>query len=49
MRDGDSFAIAGLLQDDFRNAANQVPWIGDVPVLGRCSAAPNTSGRSPNW
>jgi pilus assembly protein CpaC len=34
MRDGDSFAIAGLLQDDFSNAASQVPWIGDVPVLG---------------
>ena len=34
MRDGESFAIAGLLQDDFRNSANQVPWIGDVPILG---------------
>jgi pilus assembly protein CpaC len=34
MRDGDSFAIAGLLQDDFTNAASQVPWIGDVPILG---------------
>jgi len=34
MRDGQSFAIAGLLQDDFRNLNSQVPWIGDVPVLG---------------
>ncbi|MBJ2151852.1 type II and III secretion system protein family protein [Paracoccus sp. IB05] len=34
MRDGESFAIAGLLQDDFRNSASQVPWIGDVPILG---------------
>lgn len=34
MRDGQSFAIAGLLQDDFTNLSNQVPWIGDVPVLG---------------
>lgn len=34
MRDGQSFAIAGLLQDDFTDSANQVPWIGDVPVLG---------------
>ncbi len=34
MRDGDSFAIAGLLQDDFSNGASQVPWIGDVPILG---------------
>ncbi|PPB80628.1 pilus assembly protein CpaC [Albidovulum inexpectatum] len=34
MRDGESFAIAGLLQDDFTDGASQVPWLGDVPVLG---------------
>ncbi|MEX0969002.1 MAG: type II and III secretion system protein family protein [Paracoccaceae bacterium] len=34
IRDGQSFAIAGLLQDDFRDVSNQVPWLGDVPVLG---------------
>ncbi|WP_298843080.1 type II and III secretion system protein family protein [uncultured Roseobacter sp.] len=34
MRDGESFAIAGLLQDDFTDANSQVPWLGDVPVLG---------------
>lgn len=34
MRDGESFAIAGLLQDDFENAASQIPWLGDIPVLG---------------
>lgn len=34
MRDGESFAIAGLLEDDFRNLSGQVPWLGDVPVLG---------------
>ncbi len=34
MRDGESFAIAGLLQDDFRDLAGQVPWLGDMPVLG---------------
>lgn len=34
MRDGQSFAIAGLLQDDFRDLNGQVPWLGDVPVLG---------------
>jgi pilus assembly protein CpaC len=34
LRDGQSFAIAGLLQT--RNAKNieQVPWLGSVPVLG---------------
>lgn len=34
MRDGQSFAIAGLLQDDFTDIVGQVPWLGDVPILG---------------
>ena len=34
MRDGESFAIAGLLQDDFIDESGQIPWLGDVPVLG---------------
>src|SRR6056297_2567890 len=34
VRDGESFAIAGLLQDDFRDTNGQVPWLGDIPVLG---------------
>ena len=34
MRDGESFAIAGLLSDDFQDLNGQVPWLGDVPVLG---------------
>ncbi|KAF0675814.1 type II and III secretion system protein family protein [Profundibacterium mesophilum] len=34
MKDGESFAIAGLLEDDFQDLAGQVPWLGDVPILG---------------
>ena len=34
MRDGQSLAIAGLLQDDFSDGADQIPWLGDLPVLG---------------
>ena len=34
MRDGESFAIAGLLSDDFSDLSGQVPWLGDVPILG---------------
>jgi pilus assembly protein CpaC len=34
LRDGQSFAIAGLLQTVNERQADQVPWIGDVPVLG---------------
>ncbi|WP_417246572.1 type II and III secretion system protein family protein [Celeribacter sp.] len=34
LRDGQSFAIAGLLEDDFEDLIGQVPWLGDIPVLG---------------
>ncbi|GLQ33796.1 general secretion pathway protein [Amylibacter marinus] len=34
MKDGQSIAIAGLLKDDFTDFASQMPWLGDVPVLG---------------
>ncbi len=34
MRDGESFAIAGLLRDDFQDLNSQVPWLGDIPILG---------------
>ena len=31
---GESFAIAGLLQNDATNNINKFPWLGDIPVLG---------------
>jgi pilus assembly protein CpaC len=34
LRDGQSFAIAGLLQDEFIDSNGQIPWLGDIPVLG---------------
>ncbi|MDV4145958.1 MULTISPECIES: type II and III secretion system protein family protein [Shimia] len=34
LRDGESFAVAGLLQDDFQDNNAQVPWLGDIPILG---------------
>ncbi len=34
LRDGQSFAVAGLLQAQDVNELAQLPWIGDVPVLG---------------
>ena len=34
LRDGQSFAIAGLLQDDFSDTIDQLPLLGDIPVLG---------------
>ncbi len=34
LRDGQSFAIAGLLQVQDVNELSQLPWFGNVPVLG---------------
>jgi pilus assembly protein CpaC len=34
LRDGQSFAIAGLLQTRNHRDISQLPWIGSVPVLG---------------
>jgi pilus assembly protein CpaC len=34
LRDGQSFAIAGLLQADNQRNISQIPWVGSVPVLG---------------
>ncbi|MEM7630419.1 MAG: type II and III secretion system protein family protein [Pseudomonadota bacterium] len=34
LRDGQSFAIAGLLQANNSRNIDQVPWLGQVPVLG---------------
>jgi pilus assembly protein CpaC len=34
LRDGQSLAIAGLLQNDFKDNIKQFPWIGDIPILG---------------
>ncbi len=34
LRDGQSFAIAGLLQNEGSRNISQVPWVGSVPVLG---------------
>jgi pilus assembly protein CpaC len=34
LRDGQSFAIAGLLYNNQYKSQSQLPWIGEVPVLG---------------
>jgi pilus assembly protein CpaC len=34
LKDGQSFVLAGLLQNNLSTAQQQLPWIGDVPVLG---------------
>ncbi|MEM5518005.1 type II and III secretion system protein family protein [Henriciella sp. AS95] len=34
LSDGESFAIAGLIQNTVDSTSVQTPWIGDVPILG---------------
>jgi pilus assembly protein CpaC len=34
LADGQSFAIAGLLQDNVRTASDRYPLFGDIPILG---------------
>lgn len=34
LRDGQSFAIAGLYENTFSDAIEQVPFLGEIPVLG---------------
>lgn len=34
LKSGDTFAIAGLFQRDLTNTANQMPVLGDLPVIG---------------
>ncbi len=34
LRDGQAFAIAGLLQSDFRDTVEQFPVLADIPIIG---------------
>ncbi|MCR9213933.1 MAG: type II and III secretion system protein family protein [Proteobacteria bacterium] len=34
LNDGQSFAVAGLLQNQTRNLINEVPWLSELAVLG---------------
>lgn len=34
LRDGQSFSVAGLLQNNSNLSQNQLPWLGDVPIIG---------------
>jgi pilus assembly protein CpaC len=35
LKDGQSFAIAGLLDNRVSEQLEKIPWIGDIPVLGK--------------
>jgi len=35
LKDGQSFAIAGLIDNRLTEVASKIPWLGDVPILGK--------------
>ncbi len=35
LRDGETQVLAGLISDEDRRAANKVPYLGDLPTIGR--------------
>lgn len=39
LRDGQAFAIAGLLQNSFETDTINTPWVADIPILGALFAS----------
>ncbi len=35
VRDDETIVIGGLMQDDIRKTRNTVPWLGDLPMIGK--------------
>lgn len=45
LRDGQAFAIAGLIQENFSDNISQFPWLGDLPILGVLFRSPDFQRR----
>ncbi len=45
LRDGQSFAIAGLIQDSFIDNIQQIPLLGEIPILGALFRSSNFERR----
>jgi len=41
MREGQTLAVAGLIQTNLASAANRVPLLGDLPIIGRFFGSDN--------
>ncbi|MEZ6121405.1 MAG: hypothetical protein R3C28_33285 [Pirellulaceae bacterium] len=39
LKNGQTFAIAGLISAGYQAQGNRVPWLGDLPVVGRLAAS----------
>jgi pilus assembly protein CpaC len=45
LRDGQTLALAGLLQDDLREIVSKIPMLGDIPILGALFRSSNFQQR----
>ncbi len=43
LKDGQTFAIAGLMDNRVQKIDNKIPWLGDVPILGNLFRSTNFS------
>ena len=41
LKDGQSFAVAGLLDNRVTKVSRKIPWLGDVPILGNLFKSSN--------
>ena len=46
LKDGESFVIAGLLDNRVTDVVNKVPWLGDIPILGNLFKSKQTNKTS---
>ncbi len=46
--DGEIIVLGGLIQDDYSDGNNKVPWLGDIPVIGSLFRAENKSRTKTN-
>ena len=46
LRDGQSFVIAGMLDDQVTRTMDKIPWLGDLPILGTLFKSRSTNKTS---
>lgn len=44
LKDGENQLLAGLISDEDRRTANKVPFIGEIPILGRLFGSHSDEG-----
>ncbi len=43
LKNGQTFAIAGLMNSQVQNVLNKIPWLGDLPILGKLFNSKSTT------